>query len=64
MVNNLVGGIIPPQPPIEAQTDAHTLKSRLEWGEPAFTILDVRDIAQPSTKVTLWEQCQCQQMSW
>jgi rhodanese-related sulfurtransferase len=43
MVNNLVGGIIPPQPPIEAQTDAHTLKSRLEWGEPAFTILDVRD---------------------
>ncbi|MGV0106910.1 hypothetical protein NSTCB13_05754 [Nostoc sp. DSM 114160] len=45
MVNNLVGGIIPPQPPIEAQTDAHTLKSRLEWGEPAFTILDVRDRA-------------------
>lgn len=43
MVNNLVGGIIPPQPPIESQTDAHTLKSRLEWGEPAFTILDVRD---------------------
>ncbi len=43
MVNNLVGGIIPPQPPIEAQTDAHTLKTRLEWGEPAFTILDVRD---------------------
>lgn len=45
MVNNLVGGIIPPQPPIEAQTDAHVLKSRLEWGEPAFTILDVRDRA-------------------
>lgn len=43
MVNNLVGGIIPPQPPIEAQSDVHTLKSRLEWGEPAFTILDVRD---------------------
>ncbi len=43
MNNNLVGGIIPPQPPIEAQSDAHTLKSRLEWGEPAFTILDVRD---------------------
>ena len=43
MVNNLVGGIIPPQPPVEAQSDAHTLKSRLEWGEPAFTILDVRD---------------------
>ena len=43
MVNNLVGGIIPPEPPIEPQSDAHTLKSRLEWGEPAFTILDVRD---------------------
>ncbi|MBG1241420.1 rhodanese-like domain-containing protein [Nostoc sp. NZL] len=43
MVNNLVGGIIPPQPPIEAQSDVHVLKSRLEWGEPAFTILDVRD---------------------
>lgn len=43
MNNNLVGGIIPPQPPIQAQSDVHTLKSRLEWGEPAFTILDVRE---------------------
>jgi rhodanese-related sulfurtransferase len=43
MNNNLVGGIIPPQPPIQAESDVHTLKSRLEWGEPAFTILDVRD---------------------
>jgi rhodanese-related sulfurtransferase len=43
MVNNLVGGIIPPQQPIQAQSDAHVLKTRLEWGEPAFTILDVRD---------------------
>ncbi|GBE95332.1 rhodanese-like domain-containing protein [Nostoc cycadae] len=42
-MNNLVGGIIPQQPPIEPQSDAHVLKSRLEWGEPAFTILDVRD---------------------
>lgn len=41
--NPLVGGIIPPQPPIQAESDVHTLKSRLEWGEPAFTILDVRD---------------------
>ncbi|WP_103126599.1 rhodanese-like domain-containing protein [Nostoc cycadae] len=24
-------------------TDAHELKSRLEWGQPAFTIIDVRD---------------------
>ncbi|MCW5314253.1 rhodanese-like domain-containing protein [Nostoc sp. KVJ3] len=43
MANNLVGGIIPPQPPIQAQSDVHILKTRLEWGEPAFTILDVRD---------------------
>ncbi len=42
-MNNPIGGIIPPQPPIESQSNAHELKSRLEWGEPAFTILDVRD---------------------
>lgn len=43
MTNSPVGGIVPPQPPIEPQSNAHELKSRLEWGEPAFTILDVRD---------------------
>ncbi|MBD2361921.1 rhodanese-like domain-containing protein [Anabaena minutissima FACHB-250] len=43
MNSNLLSGVIPPQPPIEAQSDAHVVKSRLEWGEPAFTILDVRD---------------------
>lgn len=43
MNNNLLGGVIPPQPPIEAQSNVHVVKSRLEWGEPAFTILDVRD---------------------
>ncbi|MBD2663807.1 rhodanese domain protein [Richelia sinica FACHB-800] len=43
MDNNLVGGIIPPQPPVTAESDVHVVKSRLEWGEPAFTILDVRD---------------------
>ncbi|MBD2253402.1 rhodanese-like domain-containing protein [Nostoc parmelioides] len=43
MTNNPLGRIIPQQPPIEPQSDAHALKSRLEWGEPAFTILDVRD---------------------
>ncbi|MFQ4142909.1 rhodanese-like domain-containing protein [Chlorogloeopsis sp. ULAP02] len=41
--NKLVENIIPSQPPIEQQSDAHVLKSRLEWGEPAFTIIDVRD---------------------
>lgn len=43
MTNKLVDNIIPSQPPIDAQSDVHVLKSRLEWGEPAFTILDVRD---------------------
>lgn len=43
-LNNVVGDVIPSQPPIiDAQSDVHQLKSRLEWGEPAFTILDVRD---------------------
>ncbi|MBD2430923.1 MULTISPECIES: rhodanese-like domain-containing protein [Fischerella] len=43
MDNKIVENIIPSQPPIESQSDAHVLKSRLEWGEPALTILDVRD---------------------
>ncbi len=43
MANNVMSGIIPQQPPIEAESDVHVVKSRLEWGEPAFTILDVRD---------------------
>lgn len=43
MTNNPLGGVIPPQPPIDPQSNAHELKSRLEWGEPAFTIIDVRD---------------------
>ena len=42
MTNNPLGNIVPPQPPIDAQSNAHELKSRLEWGEPAFTIIDVR----------------------
>lgn len=43
MDNKLFGGIIPPQPKIKPISDVHEVKSRLEWGEPAFTILDVRD---------------------
>ena len=41
--DNLLDGVIPPQPHIKSQSDVNELKSRLEWGEPAFTILDVRD---------------------
>lgn len=40
---NLMDGVIPPEPPVQGQSGVHELKSRLEWGEPAFTILDVRD---------------------
>jgi rhodanese-related sulfurtransferase len=43
VLHNVVGDVIPSQPPLAPQSDAHQLKSRLEWGEPAFTILDVRD---------------------
>ncbi|NJL81354.1 MAG: rhodanese-like domain-containing protein [Nostocaceae cyanobacterium CSU_2_110] len=44
MANNPLENIIPSQPPVDQRkSDVYTLKSRLEWGEPAFTILDVRD---------------------
>ncbi|MBW4634545.1 MAG: rhodanese-like domain-containing protein [Iphinoe sp. HA4291-MV1] len=36
MTNLLLGDLTP-------QTDAHDLKSRLQWGQPAFTIIDVRE---------------------
>jgi rhodanese-related sulfurtransferase len=35
--------ITPTPPGLKAESSAHDLKSRLEWGEPALTILDVRD---------------------
>ena len=43
MDTNPLDAIIPPQPPVEPQSDVYAVKSRLEWGEPAFTIIDVRD---------------------
>lgn len=43
MANKLFDNIIPQQPPTKDRSDVHALKSRLEWGEPAFTILDVRE---------------------
>jgi rhodanese-related sulfurtransferase len=33
----------PTPPELKAESSAHDLKARLEWGEPALTILDVRD---------------------
>lgn len=34
--------ITPTPPALQAQSSANDLKARLEWGEPALTILDVR----------------------
>lgn len=34
---------IPTPPGLKAQASSHDLKSRLDWGEPALTIIDVRD---------------------
>jgi rhodanese-related sulfurtransferase len=34
--------ITPTPPHLKTQSSVHDLKSRLEWGEPALTILDVR----------------------
>jgi rhodanese-related sulfurtransferase len=36
-------GIIPSPPPIAAQSRVFDLKARLDWGEPALTIIDVSD---------------------
>lgn len=35
--------VTPTPPGLKAQSSAHDLKARLEWGEPALTILDVRE---------------------
>lgn len=39
-------GILPSPPALQAQSRVHDLKARLDWGEPALTIIDVRDRAQ------------------
>lgn len=36
-------GLIPGSAQIKAQSRVYDLKSRLDWGEPALTIIDVRD---------------------
>lgn len=37
---------LPTPAPLQARSRVHDLKSRLDWGEPALTIIDVRDRAQ------------------
>jgi rhodanese-related sulfurtransferase len=36
-------GIIPTPPPLRAQSRVYDLKARLDWGDPALTIIDTRD---------------------
>ncbi len=43
-------GILPDQSPLRAQASAQHLMTRLDWGEPALTILDVRDRSLFNTK--------------
>jgi rhodanese-related sulfurtransferase len=38
--------LIPTPPPLKAQSRVYELKARLDWGDPALTIVDVRDRAQ------------------
>lgn len=35
--------LIPTPPPMKARSLVYDLKARLDWGEPALTIIDVRD---------------------
>jgi len=36
-------GFLPTPPPLRARSRVHDLKARLDWGEPALTIIDARD---------------------
>ncbi|MCU0568877.1 MAG: rhodanese-like domain-containing protein [Oculatellaceae cyanobacterium Prado106] len=40
---NLRFGIFPVPPPLKPKCRVYDLKARLDWGEPALTIIDVRD---------------------
>ncbi len=42
---NKLFGIFPKPAPMKAMSRVYDLKSRLDWGEPALTILDIRDRA-------------------
>jgi rhodanese-related sulfurtransferase len=40
---SIVTSPLPHPPDLKAQSTPKELKERLDWGEPAFTIIDVRD---------------------
>lgn len=43
---NFLFGLIPSPPPLRPRSRVYELKARLDWGEPALTIIDVRDRSQ------------------
>jgi rhodanese-related sulfurtransferase len=43
MATNKLLGFIPVPPELQSQSRAQDLKARLDWGEPALTIIDARD---------------------
>ncbi len=44
-VKQALPNITPTPPSLKSESPAYDLKARLEWGEPAFTIVDIRDRA-------------------
>ena len=44
-VKEALPNITPTPPSFKAESPAYDLKTRLEWGEPALTIVDIRDRA-------------------
>jgi rhodanese-related sulfurtransferase len=42
-IKDKLPNVTPTPPDLHTQASAHELKARLEWGEPALTILDVRN---------------------
>lgn len=41
---SIFSNLIPVPAPLKAQSRVQDLKTRLDWGEPALTIVDVRDM--------------------
>lgn len=62
----LFSNLIPVPPSLKAESSVFDLKSRLDWGEPALTIVDVRPrdlfnqkhimgaVSMPMDKLTAW----------
>ncbi|WP_017300704.1 rhodanese-like domain-containing protein [Nodosilinea nodulosa] len=42
---NRIFGLLPKPSPLRPESRVYDLKERLDWGEPALTIIDVRDRA-------------------